>query len=165
MKSDKENKNNQFNVPQGYFESFDERLMTELKFQQLFPEKSDGFTVPENYFDQVEKTIIELSKPQGKLVNYNFKTITGTAAAIAAVLLVLFSVVNPIDKEMEFDSLSITSLESYFEDEDRLQDYFSSEELNTIQNNTSIFDDQVVTDDIIYEYVDQEIIQSSLNDH
>ena len=66
---------------------------------------------------------------------------------------------------MEFDSLSITSLESYFEDEDRLQDYFSSEELNTIQNNTSIFDDQVVTDDIIYEYVDQEIIQSSLNDH
>lgn len=162
MKSEKEYK--QFDVPQGYFESFDERLMIELKFQQLFPKKSDGFTVPENYFDQVEKTIIQLNKPQGKLVNYNFKTVIGSIAAIAAVLLVLFYVVNPIDKEMEFDSLSITSLENFFEDEERLQDYFSAEELSTIENNTSIFDDQVVTDEIIYEYVDQDIIQSSLAD-
>lgn len=164
MKSDKENKNQQFNVPQGYFESFDERLMTELKFQQLFPNKSDGFTVPQDYFEQVESTIIDQNKPQGKLIHYNFKTVIGTAAAIAAVLLMLLYVINPIDKEMEFDSLSITSLESYFEDEDRLQDYFSNEELSFIEDNTSIFDDQVVTEDVLYEYVDQDIIQNSLND-
>ena len=64
---------------------------------------------------------------------------------------------------MQFDSLSITSLESYFEEEDRIQDYFSAEELSTIQDNTSIFDDQSVSEDLIYEYVDQDIIQNTLD--
>ena len=162
MKSENENKNKQFNVPLGYFESFEERLLIELKFQKLFPNNNDGFLVPEHYFSHVEQAILDQNKPQGKLVRYNFKTILSSVAAIAAVLLVLFYVVNPIEKEMQFDSLSITSLESYFEEEDRIQDYFSAEELSTIQDNTSIFDDQSVSEDLIYEYVDQDIIQNTL---
>lgn len=164
MKSKNENNKQQFNIPLGYFESFENRMLTELKFQELFPNKNDGFSVPAQYFEKVEQVILNQNKPKGKLVEYNFKTIAATVAAIAAVLLVLFNVVNPIEKEMQFDSLSITSLENYFEEEERVQDYLSAEELSTIENSTSIFDNETVSEELIYEYVDQDIVQSSLLD-
>ena len=74
MKSKKENNKQQFNIPLGYFESFENRLLTELKFQELFPNKNDGFSVPAQYFEKVEQVILNQNKPKGKLVEYNFKS-------------------------------------------------------------------------------------------
>ena len=62
MKSENENKNKQFNVPLGYFESFEERLLIELKFQKLFPNNNDGFLVPEHLFAIILKQYYQVSR-------------------------------------------------------------------------------------------------------
>ncbi|WP_028375009.1 hypothetical protein [Leeuwenhoekiella sp. MAR_2009_132] len=162
MKS-KSKHNEQFKVPDEYFKSFDDRLFTELKFQQLFPIKVNPYTVPQGYFEAVESTIINKNKPQGKLINYDFQTVTKAFVALAAVVALIFYVINPITTNEDFDSLSVSSIESYLIDQDQLPYYFSDEELTNIEDNTSIFDTQIENDEVIYDYVDQDIIANSWN--
>jgi hypothetical protein len=45
----KEKKIPNFNVPEGYFETFEERLFCKIA-EDSFP-KTAGFNVPENYFE------------------------------------------------------------------------------------------------------------------
>ena len=44
------NPNNPFTVPEGYFDSLDERVLSKIKLEEL-KKSGDGFTVPESYFD------------------------------------------------------------------------------------------------------------------
>ena len=163
MKSDKNNTNEHFNIPEDYFASFENRLYTELKFQELYPIKVNAFSVPDAYFEKVQTAIISKNTPQGKLINYDFKTLTKAFVALAALIALVFYVVNPIDNSIDFESISVSSIENYLIDENQLPYYFSDEELTTIEDNTSIFDEQFVNEDVIYEYVDQEIIKGSWN--
>ncbi|MFI8380363.1 hypothetical protein [Leeuwenhoekiella sp. NPDC079379] len=160
MKSNNTNKE-QFNIPSDYFKSFDDRLFTELKFQQLFPIKINPFTVPNGYFEAVETSIIDKNKPQGKLINYDFQTFAKAFVALAAVVALIFYVINPINTSEDFDSLSVSSIESYLVDQDQLPYYFSEEELTNIEDNTSIFDSQIENEEVIYDYVDQDIIANA----
>ena len=163
MMSDKNQNNDQFNIPEGYFASFEERLYTELKFQELYPVKVNPFRVPAGYFEEVETRINNQNKPKGKLIKYDFKTVTKVVITIAAAVALLFYVVKPFDTSVDFDSLSISSIENYLIDQDQLPYYFSDEDLTTIEDNTSIFDEQYVSEEVIYDYVDQDIIQGSMN--
>ncbi|RXG23687.1 hypothetical protein [Leeuwenhoekiella aequorea] len=160
MEIDNNNKE-QFNIPSDYFKSFDDRLFTELKFQELFPNKVDVFTVPENYFEDVSLKIIEQNKPQGKLISYDFKMFAKAFVALAAVVVLLFYVINPVGTPEDFDSLSVSSIESYLIDQDQLPYYFSDEDLSNIEDNTSIFDQQLDSEEVIYDYIDQDIIETS----
>ena len=148
MESDNNNKE-QFNIPSDYFKSFDDRLFTELKFQELFPNKVDVFTVPENYFEDVTLKIIEQNKPQGKLISYDFKTFAKAFVALAAVVVLLFYVINPVGTPEDLI------------DQDQLPYYFSDEDLSNIEDNTSIFDQQLDSEEVIYDYIDQDIIETS----
>jgi hypothetical protein len=52
------NQNNPFKVPEGYFDSLDERILSNIKLEELkksLPEA--GFTVPENYFEDLAGNI------------------------------------------------------------------------------------------------------------
>ena len=164
MKTNKKNNEEAFQIPQNYFEDFEQRLQAELKFQQLFPTKGDGFTVPNGYFEEVELRLIKNAVTPSRVINHNFKAFTAAVVTIAAVIALLFYVVNPVNTNSDFDGLSLTNLENYLDDQDRLQDYSSYEELTSIEANTSFFDDQTLSDDVIYEYVDQDIIANSLEE-
>ena len=164
MNINKRHNKEAFQTPQNYFEEFEQRLNAELKFQQVFPTKRDGFTVPEGYFEDLEQRLLTSTVSPSKVVHFNFKAFTAAVATIAAVLALLFYTVDPVNYNSDFDSLSLSNLENYLNDQDRFQDYLSYEELTTIEANTSIFDDQTLDDEVIYEYVDPDIIASSLEE-
>ena len=57
----KEEQKNKFKTPEGYFESFNERLMARMAVEEaqksdLIP-KTDGFVVPDGYFDAVYESV------------------------------------------------------------------------------------------------------------
>ena len=53
------NPNNPFTVPEGYFDSLNERVLANVKMEELKNGMPDaGFTVPENYFEELSGNII-----------------------------------------------------------------------------------------------------------
>jgi hypothetical protein len=52
------NPENPFTVPEGYFDSLDERILSRIKVEELKNQIPDtGFTVPENYFEKLTGNI------------------------------------------------------------------------------------------------------------
>ena len=119
----KKNKTNKFKTPEGYFESFNERLKQRLEGEvesqsDLIP-KTDGFAVPEDYFEKLNGQI------QSKIASAAPKVITLTsyrtfyyAAAAVAVLFVLVFAWNTDQNSIEFDDLANAEITAYFEEED-----------------------------------------------
>ncbi len=53
------NPNNPFTVPEGYFDSLNERVLANVKMEELKNGLPDaGFTVPENYFEELSGNIL-----------------------------------------------------------------------------------------------------------
>jgi len=50
------NPNNPFTVPEGYFDSLNEIILSKIRLEEL-KNNSTGFTVPENYFDELAGNI------------------------------------------------------------------------------------------------------------
>jgi hypothetical protein len=49
------NPNNPFSVPEGYFDSLDEQVLSKIKLEEF--KNKNGFTVPEGYFDELPGNI------------------------------------------------------------------------------------------------------------
>ncbi|MCK0159909.1 hypothetical protein [Allomuricauda sp. F6463D] len=119
----KKNKKNSFDIPEGYFESFNDRLMDRIKKEEaengesLIP-KSDGFTVPNSYFDNVEPVVLSKTvKKETKVVplrpNSNFYY---GAAAVAAIFILIFSFNwNSTSETIGFDDLANAEIEAYLD--------------------------------------------------
>ncbi|WP_442845939.1 hypothetical protein [Leeuwenhoekiella sp. H156] len=152
-----------FKLPENYFEQFEDRLYTELKFRELYPDNQDGFTVPDGYFDQVETSILAKTTREPKVISLNYRKFAAAVATIAALFALLFYAEKPNANDAGFEGLSLSSLENYLVEQDRIQDFFSDEELNSIEANTSFFDDDHLSDEVILEYVDQDVIEYALN--
>jgi len=50
------NPNNPFTVPEGYFDSLTEQILSKIKLEEL-KKSGDGFIVPEGYFDELARNI------------------------------------------------------------------------------------------------------------
>ncbi|MDX1471980.1 MAG: hypothetical protein R3213_10820, partial [Flavobacteriaceae bacterium] len=119
----KENNNNQnpgFKVPNGYFDSIEERVLGRIEQQNpLNSIKNSGFTVPDNYFSTV----------QDKIVNRAYPTVTSKpkiftlkrliyVSGIAASILLLIKLANISESNFSIDNLQTTSIEEYILEED-----------------------------------------------
>lgn len=162
----KKDKKNSFNTPEGYFESFNERLMARIQDEatdeasSIIP-KTDGFGVPEGYFDAVVPKILSRTREEkGKVIQLkSYRKIYYGAAAVAAVFLLIFgfnwkSETSPIT----FDDLANTEIDAYF-DTNRIE--ISSYELaemvsfENVQLNDILEED--LSGEVILEYLDENV--------
>ena len=63
-------KHNKFNIPDGYFDSIEAKILNKLNNEAL--PKKDGFSVPESYFVSLEDTIIQkldTTKKSAKIIS------------------------------------------------------------------------------------------------
>ena len=163
MEKDKENS---FNTPEGYFESFNDRLMDRIQKEEaneadsIIP-KTDGFAVPDGYFDEVTPTVlskINTKEPKVIPLKANRRFYYGIAVA-AAIFIVIFSLnweSNP--EPLTFDDLATAEIEAYFENTDlEMTSYEIAEEvsLEKLELNDILGDD--LEDDIIMEYLDENV--------
>ncbi|MEZ4808893.1 MAG: hypothetical protein R2819_00920 [Allomuricauda sp.] len=118
----KKDKKNSFNTPDGYFDSFHERLMAKInneevgKMESLIP-KSDGFSVPKGYFDGLaEKVLSQVGQHETKVISLKaYRKFYYGAAAIAAVFLLVFGITWKKEAPVSFENLASNEIDAYFE--------------------------------------------------
>ncbi|WP_338730995.1 hypothetical protein [Mangrovimonas cancribranchiae] len=155
----KHSKQHGFSTPKNYFDSFDAKILQQLKEEEtLHQVKTHGFKVPNHYFNEVDNLIIKSTSKKTKVIAMPLLKKALYTTGIAASLLLAFTVFFN-QNNISFDDVETTSLETYIESDFELQDFttfftnedlennsfsevrFSEEHLeNYIFNNTSIED-------------------------
>lgn len=162
----KKNKKNSFNIPEGYFDNFNDRLMDRIKEEEagkvesLIP-KNDGFSVPDGYFNKVTPAV--LSKTIGKETKViplrSNRNLYYAVASVAAIFILIFSFTWNSDSEsISFEDLASAEIEAYF---DNNTHGMTSYEIATIIpiEDVSLGDvlEDVLEDDNILEYLDENV--------
>ena len=111
--------NRDFTVPEGYFESFKERLDAEIVLNELLGNKREaGFKVPEEYFKQNVDTLVQAATQQPvKVIKLNAQRWLW-AAACAIVIIVAVIGINSKTVTLTNDIEDLAEIEAYLiEDE------------------------------------------------
>jgi len=112
------NKNNKipFKTPQGYFDSFEYRLMDKLSTEENFMPKAKGFTVPDNYFETFNNKLKGKLNNEPKVIQlYPVKKILAFAASVAAIVIIFLGYNWNSEEELSISNLANTDIEAYFE--------------------------------------------------
>ena len=153
MKIDK----NSFNTPEGYFDSFTDKLMNKLSAEETIAPKNEGFKVPEGYFDSLNKKIaLKLATEEPKVIQLNpFKKYYYIAASIAAVLLLYFGLNFNSKPAITFDDIASSDIENYFDENDVDLSSFEIAEVIPV--------DELEINDIINNHLNDENVVDYLN--
>lgn len=134
MDNKKLNKNipSGFKVPKGYFDSFEDKLMEQLKSESTFEVSEPGFKVPENYLDSIENSVFEKlnEKKETPVISIFRSKKLYFISGIAASLLLLFAVF--INSSNTTEELSFEMVENYFINSD-LDTYELAELLTDVE--------------------------------
>ncbi len=106
-----------FKTPENYFEDFEAQLFSKIEEANL--PKSAGFQVPQNYFENLEAEVLEAvktSEKSTKVVALFPKKYFGYAAAIAACLLIGFTIFNNKTDNETLDALQLAAIDNYIEE-------------------------------------------------
>lgn len=152
-----------FKVPDAYFENFASRLKEEQQLRALNASKKKGFSVPPNYFETVDARIKEHGKTKNVIALWwsDPRVLSGSLAAVAAALVVLLLLWNPKAPQTDLKNISSTALNAYFEEQD-IQEFLTYEELEKIEENTSIFQSISLSDELIFEMIDNKVLEDEL---
>ena len=152
----KKNHKDKFKTPEGYFDSFNEKLMERIVEETSGIPKSDGFAVPEGYFDTLYPKVSNRIDSAPKVIALHpYKKYFYVAASIAAGVILYFGVKDTQESQVQFDDLANSEISSYFEDTDiGLSSYeiaqvveFDTEELDALENAS-------LEDELILEYIE-----------
>ncbi len=153
-----------FKIPEGYFETFEERLFSKIA-EEKFP-KSRGFKVPENYFDKLEESVIgkvNASEKPSKVIPLFPKKYFGYAATIAACLIIGFTIFNTKTDNSNLDSLQLAAIDTYIEDGNLNLDlydlalFIDDEDINEISIKNNQFSDKAL-ENFLLENLDEETL-------
>lgn len=163
-------KNPNFKVPDGYFETLEDRIMatvTKDEEKELLTKKQEsGFKVPKGYFENFETELFDKleTKPKpSKVISFLNNEILYYVAGAAAVFVAILSTVftNPA-QPVSFDDLDMLTLESYlFETMETsnsdITQYIKEEEAFLDRSSQPNIDFEAV-----YEYLDENVEEPSI---
>jgi len=158
-----QNQKNKFKTPEGYFESFNERLMNRLETEEedvvsgIIP-KADGFAVPEGYFDGVHQDIRDKLGGSKVISLRSYRTFYYAAASIAAIFVLVLAWNWDNQPQVGFDDLANTEIDAYFEsNEFGLTSYEIAEVLPV--ENIGVIDitDSEIEEENLLEYLNENI--------
>ncbi len=154
-----------FKTPEGYFDSFHDRLIQKMnqdgeKEELSFLPKSDGFVTPKNYFETLEPQILlKVGKKETKVITLkSYRRYFYGAAAIAAVFLVFFGLNLRSDDSVAFEDLASTEIDAYLEYNEIDLSSYELAELVSIEESelTDVVETPLESENIL-EYLDENI--------
>ncbi|WP_051908125.1 hypothetical protein [Flavimarina sp. Hel_I_48] len=156
-KQEKDIKNGGFKIPQGYFNTFEERLMQNQMLSGISSTKENGFKVPPAYFENFDVRLEDKleDKKVVKLWYQDRRAAACFLSAVAAVFIAFLFLWNP-EKENTLDNLSSTALSDYLIHEG-IQELLSEEDLSTIEDNSTLFQSFTMSDDLLFEMIDEQL--------
>ena len=163
MKKDKENN---FKTPEGYFDSFHERLMDKIEQEEtalgesVIP-KTDGFSVPEGYFSNLTQDVLSktIDGQKGKVIELRpYRKFFYGAAAAAAVLLLIFIPNWNTEPQIGFEDLASTEIDDYFDTAQLDMSSYEIAEVVSLQDIelSDVMDDNLEAENIL-DYLDENV--------
>ena len=155
----KKNHENKFKTPEGYFKSFNERLMDKIAKEDSIIPENDGFSVPDGYFEEVPKKVLTKIAPKVISLN-NYRKYYFAAAAIAALFVLAFIFKQENEPEFGFNDLASAELDAYFLDAN--SDFTSDDLFEALVIEDLTIMDITETDDsfekeLILDYLDENV--------
>ncbi|NJB37950.1 hypothetical protein [Croceivirga sp. JEA036] len=163
----KKDKDKSHQLPEGYFEQFNQRLMDRIAAEDaithetLIP-KTDGFSVPKGYWDTVyvnTAKAVELNTAPKIIAINSYKKWLAVAASLALLITLYFSTQPKTNKELvNFDGLAATEIQEYLQaNTDELTSYELASLLPTEALGNTLFVDESLESDAILEYLDENV--------
>jgi len=153
-----------FKTPKNYFEDFEERLFSKMA-EENFP-KSTGFKLPKQYFENLDVRILKevsLSEKPKKVIPLFPRKYFGYAAAIAASLVIGFTLFNTKVEISNLDSLQLAAIDTYIEEGNLNLDlydvtsYIENEDIANIDLDAKYFTDSSLKE-YLFENIDTETL-------
>tara|TARA_R110002124_G_scaffold189906_1_gene357228 strand:+ start:73 stop:573 length:501 start_codon:yes stop_codon:yes gene_type:complete len=153
-----------FKTPENYFEDFEVRLFSKIA-EESFP-KTAGFKIPKQYFENLDSKILKevaASERTGKVISLFSRKYFGYASAIAASLVIGFTVFNTKSNTISLDSLQLAAIDTYIEEGNLNLDlydvtsYIENEDIVNID-----LDTKYATDNSLKEYLLENIDTETL---
>lgn len=114
---DKLSENNNFKVPEGYFESLSDKIMVSIAQEETSYAQGKGFKVPEDYFVSLNSKILQkLEEGETKVISLkSYKKYYYMAASVAAVIALFIVIQLNSVKMVSYSNLANADIEQYFE--------------------------------------------------
>ncbi|MCD6544552.1 MAG: hypothetical protein J7K34_08585 [Flavobacteriaceae bacterium] len=143
-----------FKAPDDYFKNFEANFSKEDKLASISSIKTPGFKTPDNYFKNV-KIVIDARGKSGRVISLNKRSfILKSGLAIAASLLLFFSISKYSFNNDTVNTLADNEIEAWMEEglisfnTFEIEDVFSDEDLNLIAEETDEISDYLKYTDI-----------------
>jgi len=149
---------NSFRTPDGYFDSFTDKLTERLSKEETITVANDGFKVPDGYFDSLTSKIQEkliAAEPVKVIGLHSYKKYYYAVAAMAAVVVLFFGLKITSSPVLSFDDIANADLESYFDNNELGLSSYEIAEVIPV--------DELEIKDIIENHLDNELIIEYLN--
>ena len=133
-----------FKVPTNYFDEFENHLLNKINEEVL--SKNIGFNTPTGYFNKLDIKIKRKNNSkskEGKLIPVVSKKTFMYAASIAAMVLLVFSVLKDATRVYTLEEIEISSIENFINEgniqlkQHEISILFTDEILNNITSNQS----------------------------
>lgn len=150
------NKTSGFKVPNDYFLNLDQQILREVKLKGKV--SNSGYEVPTDYFESFDERLInQLTKQkQTKIITLLSWKKGISVAAVAACLILGFNLFSKPTDELNFDSLEISSIESYLEDSD-----FTSYELSALLSEENLTKDNFIDNELDEEQLEGYLLETA----
>ena len=151
MENEKRNKG--FNLPEDYFENFEDRL--ELRIMEDALPDSNGFVVPEGYFNSLEDMLVVKVAASEPVIKPLFpKRSFYYVAGIAASLLLIISISGIFDNDTSLDEIPLSTIESYMEESAFEYDSYDVMALMDEQEiEDLILDENIISEESLEDYL------------
>ncbi|MBJ6367639.1 hypothetical protein [Snuella sedimenti] len=137
-----------FKVPIGYFNSFEDTLLSEIRLKDTL--EGQGFRTPEGYFDDVEDSIMDTISSKNntsKVVRLFSKRNLLYATSVAACFILLFSL-PLLNTKITWDSLDTETVENYIMNENvgtyEIAALFNEEDLEEVDFVNHTFNEETL---------------------
>ena len=133
-----------FKVPTNYFDEFENHLLNKIN-EEVLP-KNIGFKTPTGYFNKLDFKIKRKKNSKlkvGKLIPVVSKKNFMFAASIAAMVILVFSVIKDTTRVYTLEEIEITSIENFINEgniqlkQHEISILFTDEILNKMSSNQS----------------------------
>ncbi len=155
----KKNHKNPHKTPEGYFDSFNERLLDKIVKEDTIIPANDGFTFPDGYFESVHQNIAKKLEPKVvQLKSYRRYYFAAASIAAIAVLTLFFNQDKATD--FDFEDLASAEIDAYFEyNTDALTSYELAEVVDFETIGILDFNkaENSIESEVLLEYLDENV--------
>ena len=144
-----------FSVPENYFDTADEILLSKLIEEQL--PKENGFTISEDYFETMEANLfsnIDFPTKESKIISIRKRILHYIPSAAAASVLLFFGLnYFTLTTTTSFDDISFSDIDNWFDEGDLDFNTTNTFFIDSDFTENNLIEDESLSDEDLLDYL------------